>query len=153
MITDLKGQDFETLKKEEWVQKKYNITIRRAVKEDKEKILGLIKNDFPVWEPEIKIAFQKETNPLHIAVLNDRVIAFSNHSCNNTGKAWFGPMGTTEEARGKGLGEILLKRCLKDLQQEGHGQAVIPWVGPIGFYFQKCGAHVSRVYWNFIKEF
>jgi GNAT superfamily N-acetyltransferase len=61
-------------------------------------------------------------------------------------------MGTTEKAQGKGLGELLLKRCLQDLKTAGFKEAIIPWVGPIGFYFQKCSAKVDRVFWNYTKN-
>jgi predicted GNAT family acetyltransferase len=61
-------------------------------------------------------------------------------------------MGTSEEARGKGIGAILLKRCLKDIKESGLDQSIIPWVGPIGFYYEKVGAEVSRVFWNYSKE-
>ena len=152
MSVDLTLQDFLT-DKEEQILSKENIKIKRASEQDKQKIFSLINKDFAIWKAEIQLAFQKKQNPLHIAILDKEVIAFSNHSCNNIGTGWFGPMGTTESARGKGLGEILLKRCLQDLKNNGYENAIIPWVGPIGFYFEKCGAEVDRIFWNYSKTF
>ena len=152
MITNL-DQDFDTKKDEEEAKNKFDITIKRANNNDKTKVFDLIDNEFPLWHQELELAYSKNINPTHIAILDKKVIAFSNHSCNNVGTSWFGPMGTTKEAQGKGLGEILLKRCLQDLKDAGFKEAIIPWVGPIGFYFTKVGAEVDRIYWNYIKNF
>jgi len=153
VMTACLKQNFDTKKAEENLKNKFNITIKRANNNDKIKLYNLIEKEFPVWRHEIEFAYQKNINPVHIAIMDKKVIAFSNHSCNNVGTGWFGPMGTTKEAQGKGLGEILLKRCLQDLKDEGHKEATIPWVGPIGFYFSKVGAVVDRIYWNYIKDF
>jgi mycothiol synthase len=88
---------------------------------------------------------------VHVAVVDGIVKAFSAHSANNTGTGWFGPMGTHPDLRGKGVGSILLKRCLEDLKHAGHSQAIIPWVGPIAFYSHFCGAVVDRVFWRYEK--
>ncbi len=153
MKVELSNQNFDTGRYENQIEEKYNITIQRASTEKRQIVFDLINKEFEIWQAEITLAYEKKTNPLHIAILDNKVIAFSNHSCNNIGTGWFGPMGTTEKARGKGIGEILLKRCLKDLQEAGFSEAIIPWVGPIGFYFEKCNAEVERTYWNYIKEF
>ncbi len=149
MLVNLQTQSFNTTKKENSLAK--GITVKRAAETDKQKMMAFIDREFAIWKPEIKIAFEKDRPPLHIALKNNQIIAFANHSCNNIGTAWFGPMGTTKAARGKGLGEILLNRCLNDLKEAEFDQAIIPWVGPIGFYFNKCHAKVHRVYWNYVK--
>lgn len=153
MTASLTDLDLDTDKDELSLKKNHNIEIKRATGTDKLRVFDLVNKEFSLWYREITLAFQKEKNPLHIALSNQKVIAFSNHSCNNAGTGWFGPMGTTKEARGKGIGEILLKRCLADLKKDGHREAIIPWVGPIGFYYIKSRAEVSRVYWNFSKNF
>jgi hypothetical protein len=58
----------------------------------------------------------------------------------------FGPMGTADEARGLGLGEVLLYRCMADLQAAGHKTAVIPWVGPDAYYSRLLNCHIDRVF-------
>lgn len=152
MTTDLTTKNFSTLTAENQLFYNHNISIKRASESDKNRVMELINIDFKAWRQEIAMAFQKERLPLHIAVKDKKVIAFSNHSCNNIGQPWFGPMGTTEKAQGKGIGEILLKRCLQDLKDAGHKKAIIPWVGPIAFYFQKCNAEVTRIFWNYTKS-
>jgi mycothiol synthase len=58
-------------------------------------------------------------------------------------------MGTTPPCRGLGIGRILLWRCLNDLRDAGHETAVIPWVGPIGFYSRHCDCVLERVFWRY----
>jgi hypothetical protein len=58
-------------------------------------------------------------------------------------------MGTAPQAQGKSIGRVLLWRCLNDLRDAGHRTAVIPWVGPIGFYARHAGCQVDRVFWRY----
>ena len=152
MIADLKEQDFNTEEEEIKLEQTDNIIIKRATVDDHDNILKFMETDFPIWINEFERTYQLDPIPLHIALKSEKVIAFSAHNCNNLGTGWFGPMGTSEEARGKGIGAILLKRCLKDIKESGLDKSIIPWVGPIGFYYEKVGAEVSRVFWNYSKE-
>ncbi len=54
----------------------------------------------------------------------------------------FGPMGVDERSRGSGLGCALAHRALRSLQALGFAYAIIPAVGPVGFYERCCGARV-----------
>ncbi len=54
----------------------------------------------------------------------------------------FGPMGVHRSMRGKHVGAILLRRALDSMRRLGLRRAVIPAVGPIGFYERWCGATV-----------
>ena len=152
MIADLENNNFATESEEENLRNKEQIIIKRAGSEDQNLVMEFMKDKFSVWISEVRKAYEQKPIPLHIAIKNDKVIAFSAHNCNNIGTGWFGPMGTSPEARGKGLGAILLKRCLRDMQTAGLKKSIIPWVGPIGFYYQKVGAEVHRVFWNYQKE-
>ena len=76
----------------------------------------------------------------------------SDHNTNNFGTGWFGPMGTHPDLRGMGIGEILLKRCLQDMKEEGLEYSTIPWVAPIAFYSHYCYAMIERVFWRFEKS-
>jgi len=152
MIVDLTKAPLETSEKEKELSQTEKITIQRARKQDIDQITAFIKTDFPIWIREVTKAFELSPIPLHIAWLNEEVVAFSAHSVNNQNMGWFGPMGTKPVCRGKGIGGILLKRCLQDIKASGLQQSIIPWVGPIGFYFREVGAEVSRIYWNYRKE-
>ncbi len=63
-----------------------------------------------------------------------------------------GPMGVAERARGRRVGAVLLKRCLRDLRADGFEQGEIYSVGPIAFYAKTVQATVSRVLYQFAKR-
>jgi mycothiol synthase len=148
---DLQNQQFETKKEEEKLARKY-IFIRRSTKEDWHQVEALIINQFKPWLPEIKITYQNDPISLHIAEYKGKIEAFSAYDANNLNTGWFGPMGTNLVLRGKGIGGILLKRCLNDINKQGHKVSIIPWVGPIPFYLHYANAKLTRVFWRYEKN-
>ena len=56
----------------------------------------------------------------------------------------FGPMGVSQETRGRGLGTVLTQRALQSLKELGFQRALIPAVGPVEFYERCCGARVIQ---------
>ncbi len=150
LIADLEGRDWETARMEHDLAEE-GIVISRATEEDRVELLRFIEDEFALWRHEVSMAFQREPVAIHIARFNDRIRGFSAYNGNNVGNGWFGPMGTSNVLRGRGIGEVLLKRCLSDLKAEGNKKAIIPWVGPIAFYAHHAGANVDRVFWRFEK--
>lgn len=126
------------------------ITVRRAQRSD-----GALLDDFfadnfgPDWRYEVSLAFEIDPPALHLAIEENQLIAFAAHSTQNREWGFFGPMGTTPACRGRGVGRVLLWRCLNDLRAAGHASAVIPWVGPVSFYADAAGAVVERVFWRY----
>ncbi len=150
MIADL--CDIEPDEKtEDQLLKKYSIMVRRASRHDREAVMEFITREFHGWEGEVSTALENDPPTIFIAELNGRVVGFSAHESNNLGTGWFGPMGTLKSMRGKGIGRVLLLRSLEDLKRLGFKQAIIPWVGPIGFYHKNCGARIDRVFWRMRK--
>ncbi len=126
------------------------IEIRRARPDDDPLLDGFFAEHFGEdWRFEAGLAMRNDPPTLHLALKNGRIIAFSAHSTQNKEWGFFGPMGTAPEARGHGLGRVLLWHCLNDMRDAGHRTSVIPWVGPIPFYRQWCGARVERVFWRY----
>ncbi len=147
---ELTGQDFSTYTEEDNLEAK-EIKIIRASKEDYDRVMEWTAKNFAPWKFEITSAFQNDPISLHIAIEKEEMIAFSAYEANNKGTGWFGPMGTTEAARGKGVGGILLKKCLADMKKAGFKKAIIPWVGPIPFYMHYANAKMDRVFWRYEK--
>ncbi len=148
---NLVNQDFNT-SKEERKLRQYGIVISRATKKDFQPMINWIRRHFAAWESEIRAAFENKPVSLHIAKKNSRIIAFSAYETNNKRTGWFGPMGTSKAARGKGIGGILLKRCLNDMKKAGFRTSTIPWVGPIPFYMHYVNSKVERVFWRYEKK-
>ena len=62
-----------------------------------------------------------------------------------------GPMGVSKRARGRGVGEVLLKRSLRDLRDAGYERGEIYSVGPIPFYAKTVDARITRVFYLLSK--
>jgi ribosomal protein S18 acetylase RimI-like enzyme len=150
LLCDL-SQDFNTAPEEEKA-KAMGITIRRAGVEDRDRLMKWAEENFKGWQGEMDVALKNTPVSLHIAELDGKIIAFSAHETNNPGMGWFGPVGTSEAARGKGVGGILLKRCLQDLKNAGYEKAIIPWVAHIPFYMHYVNSKVNRVFWRYQKK-
>ncbi len=150
MTVDLQGQSFDTQEEENKLLNE-GIEIRRATYEDREALLKFIDEEFPLWRHEVLNAYHSLPIAIHIAILDGTIKAFSAHNGNNFGTGWFGPMGTHPDLRGKGIGGILLKRCLQDMKDWGLEKSIIPWVGPIRFYSYYVNAVVERVFWRYEK--
>lgn len=126
------------------------VTIRRADPADRPILDAFFAAHFGEgWRYEAELAFENASPSLHLALREDRIIAFSAHSTQNREWGFFGPMGTAPECRGLGVGRVLLWLCLNDLREAGHASAVIPWVGPISFYHRWAGCRVQRVFWRY----
>lgn len=57
-----------------------------------------------------------------------------------TARGFFGPMGTLESARGRGVGAAVCLEALHAMGAMGYGYAAIGGVGPAEFYSRVCGA-------------
>ncbi|MEV0383897.1 GNAT family N-acetyltransferase [Nonomuraea sp. NPDC050643] len=86
---------------------------------------------------------------LHHAERDGRILGFAAWGSR---PSWFGPMGTAPDARGLGLGGVLLRRCLADQRAAGQATAQIGWVGPLRFYSRAVGARAERVFWLYRRD-
>lgn len=150
LIADLSLQSFDTESEEKKLAKE-KIIFRRAAINDKDTIIKWLQEKFSAWIGEVSSAYQNSPITIFICEHEGKLIAFSAHEGNNKGTGWFGPMGTDTELRGKGIGGILLKKCLKDMKEMGFIKATIPWVGPIPFYMHYADSKVERVFWRYEK--
>ncbi len=126
-----KGYDEEELHKR-------GIRIKRAMIQDKDKILTFVKEHYSVngWEKECEFSLFNMPNSCFIAVKDKEVIGFSCYDA--TAKGFFGPIGIAPDLKGGGIGQALLFRTLEAMKEEGYGYAIIGWAGnAIGFY-EKC---------------
>lgn len=151
MHADLQARDFDTAA-EEAAQRRCGFEIRRAIMGDRDDLFALLQQHWAAWIPEIERALMNYPISLHVALHQFKIVAFSAYDSNNLNTGWFGPMGTDPVYRGRGLGAILLQRCLTDLKARGHRLAIIPWVGPHAFYLHHAGARIARVFWRYRKK-
>jgi mycothiol synthase len=121
--------------------------VRRAGPGDTTRLLETARDAFAAaWAWECARALAFDPPGVHIAVerATGEIAAFAAHDGNNQGLGWFGPAGTLQAHRGKGLGAALLLPCLLDVAAAGHEQGVIAWIGPREFYEKVAGAVADR---------
>lgn len=129
------------------------VDMRRARVEDRDRLVDFLTPRWAAWIPEVLIALGNDPPSLFIAARNDGIVGFAAWDANNVGTGWFGPMGVDENNRGSGVGCVLLRQCLHEIRAQGLNSAIIPWVGPGGFYERCAGAQADRDFDRFEKSF
>jgi ribosomal protein S18 acetylase RimI-like enzyme len=120
------------------------VKIRRA--EPSERLSEWITEHFAaVWAHEVAHAQSGPLCAVHLAFIDGALVGFAAADGNNQGLGWFGPAGTLPQARGRGIGEALLLRCLQDVRGLPEG-GVIAWIGPKKFYEKAMEAKTDRVF-------
>ncbi|BCJ53736.1 hypothetical protein Asp14428_52110 [Actinoplanes sp. NBRC 14428] len=122
------------------------VTVRRATAEDVPHLAAFALETFGAsWAGEITHSVGRERAGCHAAFDRDGgVLGFAAYGSSRP--SWFGPMGTAAAARGRGIGNLLLRRCLADQRANGFDRVQIGWVGPLVFYANAVGARVERVF-------
>jgi hypothetical protein len=105
---------------------------------------------FHAWIVETSMGLQKDPPPMFVATMPGAICGFAAHSV--CGPNFFGPMLTSSELRGQGIGTVLLKRCLQDMQRAGLERCEILWAGPLSFYARSVGATIGRAFWAWHKS-
>ncbi len=151
LVCDLDVDDWPDLDEQAASMAEHGIEVRRARPDDRASIDAFLDEHWPAWRFEVHGAMENDPITLHIGLMDGKTVAFSGCQGNNKGLSWFGPMGTSPILRGKGIGAILLRLCLRDLARQGWPTAIIPWVGPVRFYARFCGARIDRCFWAYRK--
>lgn len=128
------------------------VELRRFAESDLASLQRLLDAQWPAWTSELAKAKLNSPPSIHLALRDGGVVGFAAYDSNNLNTGWFGPMGTDPDCRGLGIGEVLLKRCLADIRDQGHQTAIIPWVGPIKFYARHTRAQIDRVFHRYEKK-
>jgi GNAT superfamily N-acetyltransferase len=90
------------------------------------------------WADEIYVGFANKPVSVYVAIRGKEILGFAAYEC--TRRAFFGPAGVTEAARGRGVGKALLINCLYGLREMGYVYGIIGHAGPIEFYQKAVGA-------------
>lgn len=115
------------------------VIIRRISAHEKRHLLRFASDEFqPAWADECDAAFSNSPVSCYIAVEHEQIIGFACYDV--TRKAYFGPTGVAETARGRNIGKALLLAALWALWHEGYAYAIVGGAGPTGFYEKHCNA-------------
>lgn len=120
------------------------VAVCRAHEADRPALGRLLDANWPAWHAEANQALAAAPPTIHVAGRGGDVLGFAAFDANNVSTGWFGPMGTAPEARGLGIGTVLLRRCLADMARAGRERATIAWAAALPFYERTCGAAVER---------
>ena len=117
------------------------ILVRRAQPFELTPARRFVEQNFSLsWADEISVGFANKPVSVYIAVRETEIIGFAAYEC--TRRAFFGPAGVLEAARGAGVGKALLIACMHSLREMGYVYGIIGHAGPVEFYQKTVGAIV-----------
>lgn len=128
------------------------ITIRRVSPDEKQDFVRRVTEEGWTfsWQYQCGTAAGADPPAAFVAEKDDRMLGFAVYDA--VRPAWFGPTGTSEGARGSGIGTALFLRCLGDMRDRGYPVCHIGAVGPLYFYSKVADAVVSRCFWHMRKS-
>lgn len=135
---------------------KEKIVVRRAIAPEKHLVGEWVMNQFGAyWQSEVEVSFSRQPVSCWIAQRGNQILGFACYE--STARNFFGPTGTLESERSKGIGKVLLIKSLESLREMGYAYAIIGGVGPAEFYEKAVGAKVIdgsevSVYENLLRK-
>ena len=141
---------------EKKLTEKEKIVFRRAIAPEKHLVCEWVLEQFGAyWQSEIEVAFARQPVSVWLAQRGNQILGFACYE--STARNFFGPTGTLESERGKGIGKVLLIKSLESLREMGYGYAIIGGVGPAEFYEKAVGAKIIEgsevsIYQNLLRK-
>lgn len=135
---------------------KEKIVFRRAIAPEKHLVSEWVMEQFGAyWKSEVEVAFSRQPVSCWIAQRGNEILSFACYE--STARNFFGPTGTKETERGKGIGKVLLIKSLESLREMGYAYAIIGGVGPVEFYEKAVGAKLIEgsevsIYQNLLRK-
>jgi GNAT superfamily N-acetyltransferase len=129
-------------------------TIAAIAPEQIDAVTAMVEAAFSsTWAFEVRRAATHRPGGVFLALAKDTqtIVAFAAHDGNNQGLGSFGPAGTLDAHRGRGLGAVLLLSCLLDIAAAGHSHAEVAWIGPRDFYDKIAGIESERHFTRMTK--
>ena len=124
---------------EQKLLEKEKIVVRRAIAPEKHLVSDWVMQAFGAyWHSEVEVAFSRQPVSCWIAQRGNAILGFACYE--STARNFFGPTGTLESERGKGIGKLLLLKSLESMREMGYAYAIIGGVGPAEFYEKAVGA-------------
>ncbi len=146
----------EVAELEKKLLEKEKIVFRRAIAPEKHLVSEWVMEQFGAyWQSEVEVAFSRQPVSCLIAQRGNQILGFACYE--STARNFFGPTGTLESERGKGIGKILLVKSLESLREMGYAYAIIGGVGPAEFYEKAVGAKIIEgsevsIYQNLLRK-
>ena len=135
---------------------KEKIVFRRAIAPEKHLVSDWVFEQFGAyWKSEVEVAFSRQPVSCWLAQRGNDILGFACYEA--TARNFFGPTGTLESERGKGIGKTLLVKSLESLREMGYVYAIIGGVGPAEFYQKSVDARIiegseTSIYEHLIRK-
>ena len=132
------------------------IIFRKPIPPEKSFVRDWVFDHFGIyWANEVEASFSHLPVHCWIAQKGNDILGFACYEA--TARNFFGPTGTLESMRNKGIGNILLVKSLQSLKEMGYAYAIIGGVGPADFYKNTVGASIIdgseiSIYENLIRK-
>jgi len=132
------------------------ITVRRVMPYERAHLVAYITKQFGLgWADQAEMAFSQHPVTCFIATFEGRIVGFA--AFEGTNRNFFGPTGVDPEFRKKGIGRVLLIKCMQAMREMGYAYAIIGSAGPQDFYLRNTGAvpipdSVPGVYQDILKS-
>lgn len=136
--------------------KKEKVVFRRAIAPEKHLMSGWASEHFgEYWQSEVEVAFSRQPVACWLAQRGNDILGFACYE--TTARNFFGPTGTLESERGKGIGKLLLIKSLESMRAMGYAYAIVGGVGPAEFYQKTVNAKIIEeseisIYENLIRK-
>ncbi len=154
LVRLLELPDFSAVEKKLFEKEK--IIFRRAIAPEKILVADWVMEQFgEYWKSELEVAFSRQPVSVWLAQRGSDVLGFACYE--STARNFFGPTGTLESERGKGIGKILLAKSLESMREMGYAYAIIGGVGPAEFYEKTVDARIidgseTSIYQNLLRK-
>lgn len=132
------------------------INVRRVMPYERSHVMEFARSRFGAgWASEVEMAFFQHPVTCFIATSESNIVGFAAFEC--TALDFFGPTGVDPSFRNRGIGRVLLVKCMQAMREMGYAYAVIGGAGPQDFYVRCVGAvpipdSVPGVYVDILKS-
>jgi GNAT superfamily N-acetyltransferase len=121
--------------------KEEGILIRRALACEKSIVVKWAEERFgDGWASEVEVCFSYQPITCFIAIKGEKILGYACYD--SAYRNFFGPTGVDESERGKGIGKILLLKCLYGMREQGYAYGIIGGVGPAKYYEKVVNAEL-----------
>lgn len=153
MRVDLQSDDFDTEEDERRLERNDGVLVRRLRPQDREAFgewMGSVWSEG--WQEEALLSLERDPPTTFVAERDGEFVGFATYDVELFHRS-LGPMGVLPAMRGRRLGAVLARRCLRAMKERGDTTCEIAWVGPVAFYARVAGARISTTFFHFTKSF
>jgi len=153
MVVDLNAEDFDTSEDEQRLERQDGVLIRRVTIHEREAFSAWMREIWSEgWQEEALLSMEHEPPTTFVALRDGKYVGFATYDVELFHRS-LGPMGVLPEMRGRRLGAVLARRCLRAMKERGDSTCEIAWVGPVGFYARVAHARISTLFYHLTKSF